>query len=116
MDISVEWTNPSGAVLAAAVLGLNMAAEHLLAASQELSPVDSGDNRRSAAVQEATVNDPVAWVTYGMPYSVRIHEATDMNFSTVKNPKAQAKFLETPLVRDRAELVGLIQASIRRVL
>lgn len=116
MEVTVRWNSPVDAVREAAARGLNAAAEELLGAAKELSPVDSGDNRRSGSVQEATPTDLTAWAIFNMPYSVAIHEGTHMNFSTVKNPQAQAKFLETPLIRDRDMLIAIVQAHLRRAL
>lgn len=118
MDVSVRWYGGEALsrVRTAAAEGLNLAAEELLGAAKELSPVRSGDNRASGAVQEATPTNLMAWVTFNMRYSVRIHEGTHLNFSTVKNPQAQAKYLSVPLVRDRNELVAIVSARIRRAL
>jgi hypothetical protein len=115
MDVMVRWNGSiNNRTRQAAAVGLNAAAEELLASSQEIAPVDTGDLRRSGSVQEATIWDLTAWVVFNVSYAVIVHEGTHMNFSTVRNPQAQAKFLETPLVRDKDQLVGIVAAAIRR--
>lgn len=115
MDVRVSWNSSvPDDVKQAAVDGVNQAAERLLAMSLELSPVDSGDNRRSASVHQATLGDLVAWVVYNMPYSDTIHEGVGMSFRTTRNPNAQAKFLEGPLRSERDLLIRMVQAQIRR--
>ena len=96
------------------VRGLNVAAEALLGQSQALTPVDTGDLRRSGTVFPASVQDPTAVVAFRVPYAAFVHEGVDLRFRTVKNPRAQAKFLEQPLRQNAAKLAALVAREIRR--
>lgn len=118
IETKVTWNGGVLNALAreAAARGLNRAGEELLSRSKERSPVDTGDNRRSAGLHPALPHDLVCWVVYNMPYSTTIHEGVHMHFSAVKNPNAQAKFLEGPLIEGREDYVGVIGAELRRSL
>ena len=118
MDVSIRWNGGriNAGIRAGAQMGLNRAAEHLLTESKVIIPVDTGDLRRSGHVQETRGIELSAWVVYNVAYAVTVHEGVAMNFSKVKNPLAQAKFLETPLQRDKGILAQIVAADIRRVM
>lgn len=102
------------AVKAAAARGLNQAAEELLSLSKALVPVDSGDLRSSGSVDQASAGDLESRVTYNTPYAVIQHERLDFHHPTVKNPNAQAKYLEAPARENETELLGIVAQTIKR--
>lgn len=118
IDTTVTWNGDAlnAEARQAAARGLNMAGEELASRSKAKSPVDTGDNRRSGSLHPALPVDLVCWVVYNMPYSVTIHEGLHMDFSLVKNPNAQAKYLEGPLIEGREDYLGIIAAEMRRSL
>lgn len=118
IDVSVIWNGARLAyqLPAAAVEGLNAGVEHLLAKSNEKVPVDTGDLRASGSTHPALISDMTAWVVYSAHYAVIVHEGVGMNFSHVKNPNAQAKFLEAAALQYRREIAEIILARIRREL
>lgn len=117
MDVRVEWNpNISALVQAAAIEGLNRAATELLGLAQELVPFRTGDLSRSGAIQPANGSTPVAYVVFNIFYAVHVHEGVGRNFSTAKNPNAQAKFLENPTIDNEQLLVDIVAAAIRRAL
>ncbi|MDX3398447.1 minor capsid protein [Streptomyces sp. ME01-18h] len=96
---------------AAAARGLLLAAEHVLAESQEVVPLDEGplQNSGTASVNEG---DLAAAVSYDTPYAVRQHEELDYRHA----PGRTAKYLERPLNAERQQVQALIAAQMRRAL
>jgi hypothetical protein len=91
--------------------GLRAAAEHLLAESQRLVPIEEATLERSgvASVDEAKGQ---AAVSYDTVYAVRQHEELTWRH----DPGRQAKYLEQPYHTERATMLGLIAAAERRAL
>lgn len=118
MDVTVRWFGREldQTITEAAIRGLNKAGEYLLAKSVEIVPVDTGDLRASGSVHEAFIGELRVLVVFSMGYAAIVHEGTHMNFSRVKNPLAQAKYLEGPLIRERVVLTKIVLAEIRRAL
>lgn len=114
--MALEWRGDEAIarVTAGAILGLNKAAEALLADSKALVPVDSGDLRRSGAVVQATMSDPQSAVTYNTPYAVKQHEDLSLHHPPTPNPKAQAKYLEAPARQNADKYSAIVAAEIRR--
>ncbi|MGV9282118.1 minor capsid protein [Streptomyces sp. NPDC003730] len=96
---------------AAAARGLVLAAEHVLAESLEIVPLDEGplQNSGTASVDEG---DLTAAVSYDTPYAARQHEELDYRHA----PGRQAKYLEQPLNANRGQVQQLIAAELRRAL
>lgn len=91
--------------------GLRAAAEHLLAESQQLVPIEEATLERSgvASVDEAK---GVAAVSYDTVYAVRQHEELTWRH----DPGRQAKYLEQPYNTEADTMRALIAAQIRRSL
>jgi hypothetical protein len=91
--------------------GLRLAAEHLLASSQAIVPIEEATLERSgvASVDESKGQ---AAVSYDTVYAVIQHEALDFQH----DPGRQAKYLEEPFVAEQDVLHGIIAAQIRRSL
>jgi hypothetical protein len=89
------------------------AAEHLLAASQPLVPVDKGDLKASGRVEQEGTGARVIYDAVspeGYPYGIRQHE--DM---TLHHPHGgQAKFLEQPFHTEARAIAVLIASTLRR--
>ncbi|MBL1107984.1 hypothetical protein JK361_25915 [Streptomyces sp. 5-8] len=94
-----------------AARGLLLGAEHVLAQSAEVVPLDEAALQRSgaASVDPASLT---AMVSYDTPYAVRQHEQLDYGHA----PGRTAKYLETPLNSSRQDVAALIAAQIRRAL
>jgi hypothetical protein len=91
--------------------GLRLAAEHLLAESQRIVPIEEATLERSgvASVDESAGQ---AAVSYDTVYAVRQHEELTWRH----DPGRQAKYLETPYVAEAEVMNGIIAAQIRRSL
>jgi hypothetical protein len=93
-----------------AVRGLRRGAEHLLAVSRQMTPREEGTLRRSgvASVDAAT---RTAAVSYDTPYAVYQHEELGL-----RHVEGGAKYLERPMHSERADILAIIGAEIRRAL
>lgn len=91
--------------------GLRAAAEHLLAESQRLVPIEEATLERSgvASVDEAKGQ---AAVSYDTVYAVRQHEELTWRH----DPGRSAKYLEIPFNTERKVMQEIIAAQIRRSL
>lgn len=109
--VRVDWRGPQTKAQAAqaAVLGLGNAAEHLLTQSRQVVPHRTGDLERSgrAEVDEEAMT---AAVSYDTVYARRQHEELTWRHK----PGRTAKYLERPLRQQKAAMLGLVQAAIRR--
>jgi hypothetical protein len=91
--------------------GLRLAAEHLLAESQRIVPIEEATLERSgvASVDESKGQ---AAVSYDTVYAVRQHEELTWRH----DPGRQAKYLEQPFAAEQDVLHGIVAAQIRRSL
>lgn len=96
---------------AAAARGLLLGAEHVLAESLDVVPLDEGplQNSGMTSVDEGTLT---AVVSFDTPYAVRQHEEMDYRHA----PGRQAKYLEDPLNANRSTFQRIVAAQIRRAL
>lgn len=91
------------------------AAQHILAKSQELVPVDTGALKASGHVEHdgtsaAIVYDAVAPDDYA--YGIRQHEDLSLN-----HPHGgQAKYLEQPMHTELEAVAAIVAAEIRKAL
>ncbi|MET9429801.1 hypothetical protein [Streptomyces sp. NPDC003036] len=96
---------------AGALRGLLLGAEHVLAESRKLVPINEATLERSGTVsvdgQELT-----AAVSYDTPYAVRQHEELGYRHA----PGRSAKYLERPMQSEAATVAALIAAQLRRSL
>ncbi|MGE9695917.1 hypothetical protein ACQKFA_19370 [Streptomyces sp. CH6] len=100
-----------GAMQAGAVLGVRLAAEHVLTISRARVPIEEGTLERSgtASVDEA---GPVAAVSYDTPYAVRVHE----DLTARHDPGRGAKYLEAVVDEEGERALAIIAAQLRRAL
>ncbi|MGI5196581.1 hypothetical protein ACQEVY_23515 [Streptomyces sp. CA-288835] len=94
-----------------AARGLYLAAEHVLAGSNDVVPLDEAELQRSgtASVDEASLT---GMVSYDTPYAVVQHERLDFRHA----PGRTAKFLENTLNASRQEVAAIIAAEVRRAM
>lgn len=95
----------------AAVRGLKLAAEHLLAESRKQVPLEEGTLERSgtASVDPGSLRAAVA---YDTPYAVVQHERLDYQHDGGR----KAKYLEDPMRTEAGVMRDIIAAEIRRAL
>nr|WP_171111793.1 hypothetical protein [Streptomyces sp. N502] len=96
---------------AGAARGLYLAAEYVLAGSNEVVPLDESELQRSGT---ASVDPPslTGMVSYDTVYAVVQHERLDYRHA----PGRTAKFLENTLNASRAEVAAIIAAEMRRAM
>ncbi|MGY4990904.1 hypothetical protein [Streptomyces nigrescens] len=96
---------------AGAVRGLRIAAEHVLAESRRIVPLEEATLERSGV---ATVDESqlTAGVSYDTPYAVRQHEELSFRHDAGRS----AKYLERPLTEQAETVRAIIAAQLRRSL
>lgn len=96
---------------AGAVRGLRIAAEHVLAESRKVVPIEEATLERSGV---ATVDETrlTAAVSYDTPYAVRQHEELGYRHDAGRT----AKYLERPLTEQADTVAEIIAAQLRRSL
>lgn len=94
-----------------AARGLYLAAEHVLAGSNDVVPLDEATLQHSgtASVDPASL---VGMVSYDTPYAVPQHERLDFRHA----PGRTAKYLERTLNASRAEVAAIVAAQVRRAM
>ena len=109
-EVRIEWNGDEikATIHAAAMHGLDLAAEHLLQVSTQLAPHEEGDLARSGEVSKDDSTRKAA-VSYDRPYAVRQHEELTWRHDAGK----QAKYLEDPMNRERDTLLSLITGPLR---
>lgn len=87
----------AGASRAGAVVGVNRAIERLRAHSVERAPVDQGDLRGAATVEQATEaqTNPTAKLVFDEPYAAKQHEDESLNHTPGASgePAGEARFV-----------------------
>lgn len=91
------------------VKGLRLAAEHLLAESRKLVPIEEGTLERSGTVSVDAANLQAA-VAYDTPYAVRQHEELGYQHDRGR----QAKYLEQPANSERPMMLRIIGQAIKK--
>lgn len=101
----------SAAVREAAARGLRIGAEHILAESRELVPIEEATLERSGV---ATVDEGelTAAVSYDTPYALRQHEDMTLRHDAGRT----AKYLEQPFNTEADTVREIIAAQVRRAL
>lgn len=91
--------------------GLRIAAEHVLAESRKVVPIEEATLERSgvASVDEDSLT---AAVSYDTVYAVRQHEETTWRHDAGRT----AKYLERPLTEEAGQVEAIIAAELRRSL
>ncbi|MEV8317985.1 hypothetical protein AB0Q95_27825 [Streptomyces sp. NPDC059900] len=94
-----------------AVRGLRIAAEHVLAESRKVVPIEEATLERSGV---ATVDETrlTAAVSYDTPYAVRQHEELGYRHDAGRT----AKYLERPLTEQVDTVAEIIATQLRRSL
>ncbi|MEV6074351.1 hypothetical protein AB0L80_04430 [Streptomyces sp. NPDC052069] len=94
-----------------AVRGLRIAAEHVLAESRKVVPIEEATLERSGV---ATVDETrlTAAVSYDTVYAVRQHEELNYRHDAGRT----AKYLERPLTEQVDTVAEIIAAQLRRSL
>jgi hypothetical protein len=87
--------------------GLRRGLEHVLAESRKEVPLDEGTLERSSWVD---VDGLEGAVSYDTVYAVRQHEELDWRHL----PGRKAKYLEDPMIRERATVLRLMAVGLRR--
>ena len=90
--------------------GLRKAGNFLLRESRKITPIDTGDLRRSGRVR--IVNENPAWpelvVEYTMPYAIYVHEDP-----FAFHPVGQWKFLEQPAREYRHHMIYMVAEEFK---
>lgn len=108
---SFDLSGVTRATRSGAVVGLQMAMEHLLQESRRLVPNEEGVLERSsvASVDEGTLTGAVSYDTV---YARRQHEELTWRHSDGRS----SKYLEGPLTSESATMAEIVAAQIRRSL
>lgn len=95
-------------ILARLAAGETLAAERLLALSNEEAPLEFGTLIGSSTVVPATDPTEGAAVTYDTPYAARLHEHPEYNFQNGR----KGKYLEDPALANKDELGAIIAKAV----
>lgn len=87
--------------------GLDAAADHLLEAAQEITPIEEFD-LIDTGTATSDASQLKAAVSFDGPYAVWQHE--DLNLD--HDPGRSAKYLETPFHGERDEILRIIAAEL----
>jgi hypothetical protein len=109
----LEWNDDKilAALRGASMEGLELAAEHLLAASSVLVPLEEGDLDRSGEVS-TDADEQAAAVSYDRPYAARQHEELTWRHDEGR----EAKYLEKPMDEERDTMLELLALPLRETL
>lgn len=107
MPVSSTWNLPN--FREAAQAGLKDAAEHILAESQKLVPLEEATLARSGI---ADVQGLEASISYDTVYAARQHEELDWQHGNGR----QAKYLEQPMNTEANTALKIIGDTITRAL
>lgn len=109
-EVTVDWNGPQVAdkMRGGAARGLLIAMEYLLTEANVGVPLDEGVLERSGVAQ-VDLQQLVGVVSYDTPYAVRQHE----DLTARHAPGRHAKWLELALMRNRGNLVKLVQKQMR---
>lgn len=89
---------------------LGKAAEHVLAESNKMVPLEEGTLQRSGVADTDTDKRLTASVSYNTPYAARQHE----ELSYQHDAGRRAKFLELALVNSQQEVLKIIADEINK--
>lgn len=112
IDVSMSGAGFAAAgadAIARLIAGETLAAERLLALSNEEAPLEIGTLIGSSTVIPATDPTEGAAVVYDTPYAARLHEHPEYNFQNGR----KGKYLEDPAVENRGELGDIIRKQVR---
>lgn len=111
MTLTITWNGAAAKAAArrGASRGVLLAAEHVLAESRQVVPIDETTLSRSGAT---SIDDSTATaaVSYDTPYAVKQHEDLTLRHDRGRT----AKYLERPLLGTRREQQRVIAAEISR--
>jgi len=103
----VSWDQARRAVERGGSNGIGRAAGHLLDASTDVAPIESGSLIDSAGTDQDRLD---ATVFYNEPYAIREHEDMDDRHDAGR----RSKYLEQPLHAEADQMLALIADSLRR--
>jgi hypothetical protein len=113
MTVSVKWYGDkvSRNARQGAARGLFLGAEHVLEQAIRVVPIEEHTLEGSGipSIDEGQLR---AAVSFDTPYAVRQHEEMDYRH----DPGRTAKYLETPLHRERSVVLKLIREAIKKEL
>lgn len=113
MTVSMSWNGAAAknARKAGTARGLYNSAEHVLAKSREVVPIEEATLSRSGAAS-VDPDDEVAAVSYDTPYAARQHEELTWRH----DPGRTAKYLERPHAQTWPQQQALIAQAVREEL
>jgi len=103
----------------AARQGLDIAGEHVIGQSQQLTPVDTGALQASATTEPAEANGTKISKRLGhnTSYAAAVHERlTSSKGNPIKHRIGQAKFLETAMRRSKKKVAEFVAKRIKSAL
>lgn len=94
--------------------GLNKFGEHLKSKVIDVTPMDTGELRRSIYMKEATEGNLTVEVGSSgaiAPYNVYAHEIPKLNYTTAGTG---SKFLERPFYEEKDKIKTFIKAEVKK--
>lgn len=107
-----------GAQRVGAVRGVNLATERLRGHSVERAPIDLGDLREAATVEDATIaqDNPAATLVFDVPYATVQHEDETLHHTSGAHgePAGESRYVAKNYedAGRRAEYVGIIGKAV----
>ena len=98
----------------AAMRGLNNFAEHLKGRVIDVTPMDTGELRRSIYVKRASTDSLKAEVGSSgaiAPYNVYVHEIPKLHYTTVGTGY---KFVERPFFEEKDKIKDFIKTEVKK--
>nr|DAV86947.1 MAG TPA: putative tail component [Caudoviricetes sp.] len=99
---------------AAVARGLNNFGEHLKGKVIDVTPMDTGELRRSIYIKKATADNLTVEVGSSgaiAPYNVYAHEVPKLNYTT---PGTGYKFIEIPYYEEKDKIKDFIKAEVKK--
>lgn len=111
--VEMRWQGAQvdAALQAAAARGLRLGAEHVLAESRKVVPIQESTLANSGAT-DVDAASMTASVSYNTPYAARQHEELDWRH----DPGRTAKYLENPLNEQADATLELLAQEMRKAL
>lgn len=94
--------------------GLNNFGEHLKGKVIDVTPMDTGELRRSIYIKKATANNLTVEVGSSgaiAPYNVYVHEIPKINYTT---PGTGYKFIERPFHEEKDKIKTFIKTEVKK--
>ena len=107
-------SNIKSKIDAAVVRGLNKFGEHLKSEILDVTPLDTGELRRSIYVKKATEGNLAVEIGSSgaiASYNVYVHEIPFTNYTTAGTGH---KFIERPFEKEKHRIKDFIKAEVRK--